>query len=200
VEAFHETLIWLEETAIAVRPLGVAGTMGAAGSVDLQTGVACLGDSKLFDGTVLREVELLDDSTPNDLALLRVKTRTKLRPVQLGDSERITVGDRIVSIGNPLGLEHTLTDGLVSARRILEGRKMIQMSVPVSPGNSGGPLFNMRGEVIGVTTAQYAGGDFFGRAQNLNLAMPINLLRAMIRPAYPGRRRFGDSRGTPNSW
>ncbi len=155
---------------------------------------------KLFDGTIIKEVEMLDDAPSDDLALLRIKTSVRLKPVRLGDSERITVGDRVVSIGNPLGLEHTLTDGLISARRVLSGRKMIQMSAPVSPGNSGGPLFNMRGEVIGVTTAQYAGGDFFGRAQNLNLATPINLLRAMIRPAYPGRRRFGESHGTPNTW
>ena len=112
---------------------------------------------KLFDGTVVDDVEILDESTDDDLALLRIPARSSQKRVVLGDSDTVTVGEHVISIGNPLGLEHTLTDGLVSARRRIEGRRLIQMSAPVSPGNSGGPLFNMKGEVIGVTTAQYGG-------------------------------------------
>jgi S1-C subfamily serine protease len=112
-------------------------------------------------------------------------------PLTLGDSDAVVVGERAISIGNPLGLEHTLTDGLISSRRIYEGKQWIQMSVPVSPGNSGGPLFNMRGEVVGVTTAQIGGG--FARAQNLNLAVPVNALKKLIRSEYPQRRKFGES-------
>ncbi len=149
---------------------------------------------KLMDGTVISELEILAENEPNDLALLRVKTDKALPPVALGDSDKITVGERAVSIGNPLGLEHTLTDGLVSARRVMQGRKMIQMSTPVSPGNSGGPVFNSKGEVIGVTTAIYLGGSPL--AQNLNLAMPINDLRAMIKDDYPGRHEVGEGANT----
>jgi S1-C subfamily serine protease len=144
---------------------------------------------KLMDGTVLETVEVLVSNEAQDLALLHVKAGKPLPPVVLGDSDKITVGERAVSIGNPLGLDHTLTDGLVSARRVISGRKMIQMSTPVSPGNSGGPLFNSRGEVIGVSTAIYAGGSPL--AQNLNLAMPINDLKAMIKRDYPGRHKPG---------
>jgi serine protease Do len=151
---------------------------------------------KHMDGTVISELEILAENEPNDLALLRVKTDKALAPVALGDSDKITVGERAVSIGNPLGLEHTLTDGLVSARRVMQGRKMIQMSTPVSPGNSGGPVFNSKGEVIGVTTAIYLGGSPL--AQNLNLAMPINDLRAMIKDDYPGRHKVGESSGSGN--
>ncbi len=146
---------------------------------------------KLMDGTVLDEVEVLVTDEVHDLALIKVKPKTPLPTVWLGDSDKITVGERAVSIGNPLGLDHTLTDGLVSARRVIQGRKMIQMSVPVSPGNSGGPLFNSRGEVIGVSTAIYSGGSPL--AQNLNLAMPINDLKTLIKSEYPGRHKPGAS-------
>jgi S1-C subfamily serine protease len=150
-----------------------------------------------MDGTRVDDVELLAEDATVDLALLRVRTRARLTPVVLGDSDRLVVGERAISIGNPLGLEHTLTDGLISARRVWQGRPMIQMSVPVSPGNSGGPLFNMRGEVVGITTAQLGA---YGRGQNLNLAVPVNVLRQMIRTEYPARRRLGDGRSAPNTW
>lgn len=151
---------------------------------------------KLMDGTVIEELEILAENEPGDLALLRIKTDHALSPVVLGDSDKITVGERAVSIGNPLGLEHTLTDGLISARRVIQGRKMIQMSTPVSPGNSGGPVFNSRGEVVGVTTAIYLGGSLL--AQNLNLATPINDLRAMLRDDYPGKHKVGEEGSSTN--
>jgi serine protease Do len=153
---------------------------------------------KLQDGSWVDDVELLTSDEKVDLALLQIHTKTKLRPVTLGDSDKIVVGERVISIGNPLGLEHTLTDGLVSARRMFQGRPMIQMSAPVSPGNSGGPLFNMRAEVIGVTTAQLGGP--WSRAQNLNLAVPVNVLKKMIQPSYPGRKKIGTDRTVPNTW
>jgi len=78
---------------------------------------------------------------------------------------------------------------------MIEGRAWIQMSVPVSPGNSGGPLFNMRGEVIGVTTAQLGGG-LFGRGQNLNIAIPVKTLVEHVRTTYPESRPFGQGPGS----
>jgi S1-C subfamily serine protease len=70
-----------------------------------------------------------------------------------------------------------------------EGKAWIQMSVPVSPGNSGGPLFDMRGNVIGVTTAQI--GGMFGRAQNLNLAIPSKVVSEHLHSTYPDAHPFG---------
>jgi hypothetical protein len=153
---------------------------------------------KLMDGTVADEVEVLVENEPNDLALLHIKTAAKLTPVVLGDSDKVVVGEHAVSIGNPLGLEHTLTDGLISSRRVIDGRKMIQMSAPISPGNSGGPLFDSRGEVIGISTASYLGHSLLG--QNLNLAMPINDLRAMIRDDYPTRHKVGERAPAGGNW
>jgi S1-C subfamily serine protease len=161
---------------------------------------------KFMNGAVYKKAELLDENADRDLALLRVKIdepeegtpKPDVEPLVLGDSEAVVVGERAIAIGNPLGLDHTLTDGLVSARRIYEGKPWIQMSVPVSPGNSGGPLFNMKGEVIGVITAQILGG-MGGRAQNLNIAVPVNDLKKMIRSDYPKRRAFG-SPGGSSQW
>ncbi|MFO0634029.1 MAG: trypsin-like peptidase domain-containing protein [Nannocystaceae bacterium] len=142
---------------------------------------------KLFDGTRIDRVELLDSDADADLALIRVQTDHALVPVVLGVSDDVVVGETVVVIGNPIGLEHTLTDGLVSARRVYEGKKFIQMSAPVSPGNSGGPVFNRYGDVVGVTVAKLFG-------ENLNLAVPIDRLKPMIKSEYPAARAVGESR------
>ncbi len=161
---------------------------------------------KFHNGARYDAAEVLVDVEPVDLALLRIdldhpaEKSEKADPsaLVLGDSESVVVGERAISIGNPLGLEHTLTDGLVSARRLYENRAWIQMSVPVSPGNSGGPLFNLRGEVIGITTQQVLGG-LGGRAQNLNLAVPVNELKKLVSSTYPTRRKFGEH-GAQGRW
>ena len=142
---------------------------------------------KLFDGSEVDEVSVLETNPEQDLALIRVRSEIELEPVVLGSSEKVTVGEPVIVIGNPIGLEHTLTDGLVSARRLWQGKRYIQMSAPVSPGNSGGPVFNAYGDVVGVTVAKLAG-------ENLNLAVPIDLLKPMIKDEYPGAQDLGKSR------
>jgi S1-C subfamily serine protease len=160
---------------------------------------------RFMSGATYEEVWVLAIDSAADLALLEIDIGkpkegrpVDVEPVVLGDSDSVTVGERAVSIGNPLGLDHTLTAGIVSARRAYRGRQWIQMSTPVSPGNSGGPLFNGKGEVIGVTTA-IIGGGFGGVAQNLNLAVPINELKARIKTDYPGKRKLGSGNG-PTHW
>jgi hypothetical protein len=110
--------------------------------------------------------------TANDLALL--KCETGLSPVTLGDSDKVVIGDQVVAIGNPLGLQGTVSDGIVSGIRNLDGRSYIQTTAPVSPGSSGGGLFAMDGALVGITTAM------FKDAQNLNLAVPANLVKGLI--------------------
>jgi serine protease Do len=159
---------------------------------------------KFQNGAIYEDVDLLVDEQASDLALLQVNlsapldggTKPDAPPIVLGDSDSIVVGERAISIGNPLGLEHTLSDGLISSRRIYENKAWIQFSAPISPGNSGGPLFNMKGDVVGITTATILGR---GIAQNLNLAVPVNELKKLFRPAYPGRRKFGAGSG-PSQW
>jgi S1-C subfamily serine protease len=136
---------------------------------------------KLIDGREFAVVGAIALEPKSDLAVLKIDA-DNLPVVRLGDSAAIKVGERIVSVGNPLGLENTVTDGLLSAIRastdIVPGfgvKEIFQISAPISPGNSGGPLFNLRGEVIGVAFGMLLGG------QNLNFAIPINAGKALIR-------------------
>lgn len=162
---------------------------------------------KFINGASFENIDVLVDDRQADLAILSIDIKkpleggappTDVKPIRLGDSEKIAVGERAIAIGNPLGLEHTLTDGLISARRLYEGRQWIQISVPISPGNSGGPLFNMRGEVIGINTAQLGGP--FARAQNLNLAVPVDDLKHLMKPSYPNKRKLGDPNTFSGQW
>ena len=162
---------------------------------------------KFQNGASYENIDVLVDDRTVDLAILSIDMKhpqeagaapSDAKPIRLGDSEKIAVGERAIAIGNPLGLEHTLTDGLISARRLYEGRQWIQISVPISPGNSGGPLFNMRGEVIGIITAQLGGP--FARAQNLNLAVPVDELKRLMKPSYPNKRKLGDPNTFSGQW
>ena len=116
----------------------------------------------------------------HDLALIWIKPKKPLNVVRLGDSNAVSAGDSVVVIGNPLGFfDHTVSAGLISQVRPLSpDLTILQISAPISPGSSGGPLFNQFGEVIGVATA-IVGSDHDG-AQNINLAVPANYLRPMM--------------------
>jgi hypothetical protein len=100
-----------------------------------------------------------------------IKTHGKnFRMLTLGNSDRIQVGEEVVAIGNPLSLESTVSSGIVSGVRTVqeEGGNFLQVTAPICPGSSGGPLFNMAGEVVAITTLYLKGGE------NLNFAIPIN--------------------------
>jgi serine protease Do len=136
----------------------------------------------LDDGTSL-PAQLVGADPIFDIAVLKIATPDDgtLPLVTLGDSDRVHVGEEALAIGNPLGLDQTLTRGIVSAiNRILPGNAfslqepLLQVDVPINPGNSGGPLLNRCGEVIGITTA------IIPDAQNIGFAVPINLARAVI--------------------
>lgn len=122
----------------------------------------------IADNRVYSNVKVVKNNTIRDLALLKINEAGNFTPVVLGDSEQVLVGERVVAMGNPRGFENTVSDGLVSAIRDMNGTKLIQISAPISAGSSGGALFNMNGEVIGVTTAGFEEG------QNLNFAVAIN--------------------------
>lgn len=102
-------------------------------------------------------------SPGRDLAILRVGESGRPLPLSLSQP---TIGERIVAIGNPLGLEATVSEGIVSGIRALDGLDLYQITSPISPGSSGGPVLNRHGRVIGVATATLTGG------QNLNFAVP----------------------------
>ena len=92
----------------------------------------------------------------NDLALMQIDDGTPLfgiKPLPLGDSDAVQIGERVYVVGNPLGLEGTVSEGIISARRDINTRELIQMTAPISPGSSGGPVLNHNGEVIGVSVS-----------------------------------------------
>jgi S1-C subfamily serine protease len=129
-----------------------------------------LADQRVFPGEVLG----IDPKT--DVAVLKVKSDQPLPVAVLGDSERIRVGQWALAIGNPFGLDSTLTVGVVSATGranvgIEDYEDFIQTDASINPGNSGGPLLNIYGEVVGINTAIVAAG------QGIGFAIPINLAR-----------------------
>ncbi len=112
----------------------------------------------------------------NDLALLKVLAESGIKPLPLDDSDTVRVGETVYVAGNPLGLEYTVSDGIISGRRNKDAKERLQMTAPISPGSSGGPVLNGKGEVIGVSVAVYGGLE----AQNLNFAIPSNYLKTLI--------------------
>jgi hypothetical protein len=134
---------------------------------------------KMVDAREFDVIEVLAANPEHDLALVRIDAHG-LPCLSLGDSDTMRPGDPIVAIGNPLGLEDTVSNGLVSAvRTIHEGSEVLQISAPIAQGSSGGPIFNDRGEVIGVSTAIVHGG------QNLNFGMPVRYLVPMMQSPSP---------------
>ena len=131
-----------------------------------------LSNDKEFDA------ELVGRDPKTDLALIKIKGSKALRPLELGDSEKLKVGTWVVAIGSPFGLEQTVTAGIVSAKGRIIGSgpydDFIQTDASINPGNSGGPLLNMDGEVIGINTAIIASG------QGIGFAIPINLAKGII--------------------
>lgn len=119
---------------------------------------------------VFKEAYLVKNIPNFDIAILKVNA-SDLTPLYIGNSDGLVGGQFIVAFGNPMGLEHSVSSGIISAVRLSREIKLIQITAPVSPGSSGGPLLNEYGEVVGITTL----ASFFF-AQNLNFAIPINYL------------------------
>lgn len=127
-----------------------------------------------------------------DLALLKVEDLgdKKAEYVPLGDSDKIKVGEAVFAVGNPLGLERTVTNGVISTRnRPFEGLVYLQTNADINPGNSGGPLFNLAGEVVGVTNMGYI---FLG---GLGFAIPVDYVKRFI----DNREAFAYDKDNPNS-
>ena len=109
----------------------------------------------------------------NDLALLKV-TVSGIKPLPLGNSSDVKIGETVYVAGNPKGLEGTFSDGIISSRRDQYTKERLQMTAPISPGSSGGPVLNSKGEVIGISFMTLVGG------QNLNFAIPSRYLTELL--------------------
>jgi S1-C subfamily serine protease len=138
------------------------------------------------EDTVVAEVAWSDFSL--DLAILKIdssKIEQELTPLEMGDSEEIRPGDWAIAIGNPLGFEHTVTVGVISAlgrpiqiptddRQVRTYQNLIQLDAAINPGNSGGPLLNNQGQVIGINTAVSRAG------QGIGFAIPVNEIKDIV--------------------
>ncbi len=133
---------------------------------------------KLADGREFK-AKVIGRDPKTDLALIKITTLFKNLPVlPLGDSDKIRVGDWVLAIGNPFGLEHTVTQGIISATGRVIGSgpydNFLQTDAPINPGNSGGPLINLKGEVIGINSAIIASG------QGIGFAIPSNMAKNVV--------------------
>lgn len=123
---------------------------------------------------------LVGADSDSDLAVLKIDTDKALPHLPLGDSDDLMIGETVIAIGNPFGLSHTVTTGVVSAvNRSLNANNrvyydFIQTDASINPGNSGGPLLNIRGELIGINTAIY------GRAQGIGFAIPVSRAKRIV--------------------
>ena len=131
---------------------------------------------KLPDGAFYAVDGVVASDKARDIAIIKAHGQN-FRMLTLGNSDRVQVGEEVVAIGSPLSLESTVSNGIVSGIRSAEdlGGKFLQITTPISHGSSGGPLFNMMGEVIGITSMYLKGGE------NLNFAIPINDAKQLLR-------------------
>jgi len=114
-----------------------------------------------------KQVKIIAINKFSDLALLKIEDQDapSFAKVLLGDSDALSVGERVFAIGSPLGLERTVTEGIVSTKtRPMQGELYLQTTAQINPGNSGGPLFDLRGEVVGVTNMKITFGEGLGFA------------------------------------
>lgn len=135
---------------------------------------------KLFDGTETNGTVIGSIGGGNDLALVKISTQIPLKPVKLGNSNEIKVGQKVLAIGNPFGFNNTLTTGIIS--RVDTERNKIQTDAAINPGSSGGPLVNSSAEVIGINQSIY-NPDNNRSNIGIGFAVPINEAKSFIRKA-----------------
>jgi S1-C subfamily serine protease len=135
---------------------------------------------KLLGSEDSYNASIIGTDPEQDLAVLKIDVKYKLPVIPLGDSDRISPGDWAIAIGNPYGLDHSVTMGVISAKGrplTIQGhtfKSLLQTDASINPGNSGGPLLNLSGEVIGINTAVTVEG------QGLGFAIPINTAKEIL--------------------
>jgi S1-C subfamily serine protease len=181
VKALSPSVVQIETSS----GLGSGVVFDDAGNI--VTNAHVVGDAKTFRVTTSAGKELkatlVGSFPPDDLAVIKVP-HSRLTPARFADSSKLRVGDIVVAIGNPLGLQSSVTEGIVSAIRhaVPEGNgatipSMIQTSAAINPGNSGGALADIEGRVIGVPTLAARDPSFGGAAPGIGFAIPSNLVR-----------------------
>ena len=182
-------------SGFVVHPAGWIVTNAHVVEKELEISVTFFEKSeKGFEKRVYTKVELVAINPYWDLALLRIPEEQlagrKLTAVPLGEYADVKVGEGVFAVGNPLGLERSVSEGIVSTKnRSNEGMLYIQTTAAINPGNSGGPLFDLRGQVIGVNTWHFIGSE------GLNFAIPTATLKAFL----DNREAFSFDKDQPNT-
>jgi regulator of sirC expression with transglutaminase-like and TPR domain len=161
--------------------LGTAFVVGADGL--LGTNLHVIGEGRpievqLADGSVHPVQEIYASDRALDLALVRIE-RHGLKPLVLGDSDAVQQGQFLLAVGNPQGLVHSVVAGVLSGQREIDGQQMLQLAMPIEPGNSGGPVVDRQARVLGIITRKSA------VTANLGFAMPINALKRLLERPNP---------------
>ena len=191
-DRLRELVARLGESVVMVRtPVGLGSGFLIHPEGYLITNDHVIAGERKISVTIFRhtDTELIKDNYDNvrivatggnvDLALLKIEGATgkTFRTVPLGRSEELRQGDRVFAIGNPLGLERSVSEGIVSLRnRIIQSRLHVQTTAEINPGNSGGPLFNYRGEVVGVNNLKIVSTG----AEGLGFAIPVRSLKTFL--------------------
>ncbi|MCD6184647.1 MAG: serine protease [Deltaproteobacteria bacterium] len=132
------------------------------------------GYAKLMDEKTKYDIEgVTAVDTKRDLVILKI-SNVRSQALSIGNSDAVQVGEPIFVVGNPKGLEGTFSQGIISSIRTIGSDKILQITAPISPGSSGGPVLNKKGKVIGVSVATFKGG------QNLNFAIPASYLKTLL--------------------
>jgi S1-C subfamily serine protease/regulator of sirC expression with transglutaminase-like and TPR domain len=163
------------------RGIGTGFVVGADGLI--ATNLHVIGEGRpitvqMHNGRRHEVVSIEAYSRPQDLALIRIDARD-LKPLALGDSDKLAQGVPVVALGNPLGFRYSVVAGLVSAVRKIDNQDMIQVAMPIEPGNSGGPLLDMQGQVQGILSMKSL------VQANLGFAITINQLKPLLEKPHP---------------
>ncbi|MFN0078794.1 MAG: trypsin-like peptidase domain-containing protein [Prosthecobacter sp.] len=179
----------IRPSLVKITQLGREGTDGIGSgfivSEDglIATNLHVIGEARrlqieMHDGKTHVVTAIHASDTHLDLALLKIDAKG-LKPLPLGDSAKVRQGDPIVAMGAPEGLGFSIVQGVLSATRDIDGQDMLQVAVPIEKGNSGGPMLDMQGRVLGILTLKSLKTD------NLGFAMPVNLLKTLIEKPNP---------------
>lgn len=174
---------------VKITQLGREGTDGIGSgfivSADglIATNLHVIGEARrlqieMHDGKTHPVTSIHATDAHHDLALLKIDAKA-LMPLPLGDSEKVRQGESVVAMGAPEGLAFSIVQGVLSATREIDGNDMLQVAIPIEKGNSGGPLLDMQGRVLGILTLKHVKTD------NLGFAMPVNALKELVEKPNP---------------